>query len=44
MISNEIKMDWDERAFKQRNTLSTTTDDIWLRKNDIPYDWAVKHR
>jgi hypothetical protein len=44
MRSNEIKKDWDERAFKQRITLSTTTDDIWLRKNDVPYDWEVKHR
>ena len=44
MRSNEIKKDWDEGAITQRSTLSTTTDDIWLRKNDIPYDWAVKHQ
>ena len=44
MISNEINKYWDERAITQRSTLRTTTDDIWLIKNDIPYDWGVKHR
>lgn len=32
MRYDEIKEYWDERAIKQRGSLSTTTEDIWLRK------------
>ena len=35
MRSNEIKKDWDERAFTEGSTLSATTDDIWLRNIEM---------
>lgn len=35
MESNEIKKYWDERAIKHRGTLSTTTNDIWLRNIEV---------
>lgn len=35
MQSNKIKKYWDERAIKLRGTLSTTTNDVWLRNIEV---------